>query len=114
MQDLIRSCSYLHVYRRAARDRLSHLEWRLRAEHGARLELLDAATLHEIEPELAPDYVQAVRIHNQGYAANPSRLVSSLAAHFVAGGCERIRAEVRDLETSGDAVRSITTDLLLD
>ncbi|MBW2270678.1 MAG: FAD-binding oxidoreductase [Deltaproteobacteria bacterium] len=110
VQDLIRSCGYLHIYRRAARDRLSHLEWRLRAEHGARLELLDGAALHEVEPDLAPGYVQAVRVHDQGFTANPSRLVSSLAAHFVARGGQRVRGEVRDLKTGGDAVHSVVTE----
>ena len=110
VEELIRSCGYLHIYRRAAPDRLSHLEWRLRTEHGARLELLDGGALHEVEPDLAPNYAQAVMIHDQGYTTNPSRLVSSLAAHFVAGGGERVRGEVRDLQASGDAVRSVTTE----
>ncbi|MGI9336419.1 MAG: NAD(P)/FAD-dependent oxidoreductase [Gammaproteobacteria bacterium] len=108
--DLVRPCSYLHIYRRGEANRLSHLEWRLRAEHGARLELLDAADLHEMEPALARDYAQAVVIKDQGLAANPSRLVLALADHFVANGGDRVQAEVRALETAGNEVRSVSTE----
>jgi D-amino-acid dehydrogenase len=108
--DVVRSCSYLHVYRRVESNRLSQLEWRLRAEHGARLELLDAGALHEVEPDLAPEYQQAVLIHDQGYTANPSRLVAALAAQVVANGGEWVQCAVRGLDTSGDQVRAVNTE----
>ena len=49
VSELIRSCGYLHVYRQASPDRMNDLSWRLRAEHGAQLELLDSAALHDKE-----------------------------------------------------------------
>jgi D-amino-acid dehydrogenase len=97
------------VYREARADRLGDLDWRLRAEHGAVLELLDAAALHELEPDLAPQYVQAVRIHDQGFAANPSRLVRALADRLVADGGERLEAEVSGFDARGGRVEKVLT-----
>ena len=108
--DLVRDCNYMHVYREARADRLSDLEWRLRGENGARMELLDAASLHEHEPDLGPQYRQAVLVRDHGYVANPSRLVAALAAHLAAGGGEVLRAEVRALQASGDTVRGVMTE----
>ncbi len=108
--DLVRGCDYLHVYRTARSDRLGDLDWRLRAEHGATVELLDGAALHAIEPDLGPGYVQAVRIRDQGFTANPSRLVRALAERFTADGGERVRAEVRGFETRGDRVQRVLTN----
>ena len=84
--DLVRDCDYLHVYRDASAQRLSSLDWQLRIERGARVELLDRAELVEYEPMLSKRYVQAVRIEKQGYLADPSALVSAYAASFVAEG----------------------------
>jgi D-amino-acid dehydrogenase len=109
VEDLVRNCDYLHVYRSARADRLSDLEWRMRSEHGATLELLDAAALHEMEPALAPHYVQAVRILDQGYAANPSRLVQGLNELLLRQGGERLQAPVNALEARDGRVHSVST-----
>ena len=67
--DVIHACSYLHVYRRAAPDRLSQIQWRLRAEHGARLELLAGGALHELEPALPASRVDPrPRLHDEPVA----------------------------------------------
>lgn len=105
--DLIRSCHYTHIYRDLVAQRLDSLEWRLRAEHGARLELVDGPALREIEPALSLDYAQAVLIHGQGFVTNPSRLVRGLADYFVASGGECVLDEVRALEIEGTAVRAV-------
>jgi D-amino-acid dehydrogenase len=107
--DLVRGCDYLHVYRQARADRLADLEWRLRAEHGAVLELLDGAALHDLEPDLGPQYLQAVRIRDQGLAANPSRLVRALADRLVATGAERVQAEVTGFDARDGRVERVLT-----
>jgi len=109
VSDIVRGCDYLHVYRQVNTDRLAELDWRLRAEHGATLELLDAGALHELEPDLGPQYRQAVRIRDQGFAANPSRLVRALADRFVADGGERLRDEVRGFEAGDGRVHAVRT-----
>ena len=92
--ELVRDCGYLHIFRDTKPDRLNDLEYRLRARHGGRLELLDSDALHEIEPELSPRYVQAVHICDQGFAANPSRLISAYAKLFVSRGGTVLKANV--------------------
>lgn len=108
--ELIHSCHYAHVYKRAVPGRLDTLEWRLRADHGARVELLDAGALRDMEPALSLDYEQAVLIHDQGFAANPARLVRGLADHFVASGGERVLGEVRALDASGGKVDTVVVE----
>jgi D-amino-acid dehydrogenase len=109
VSDIVRGCDYLHVYRQVNADRLAELDWRLRAEHGATLDLLDAAALHDLEPDLGPQYRQAVRIRDQGFAANPSRLVRALADRFVADGGERLRDDVRGFEAADGRVHAVRT-----
>jgi len=84
--NLVRDCDYLHVYRDASAQRLSSLEWQLRIERGARVEVLDRQGLLEYEPMLSARYVQAVRIEKQGYLVDPSALVRAYADSFAASG----------------------------
>ena len=110
VSDLIHGCDYIHVYRDATPDRLNELGWRLRAEHGARLELLDSAALHEREPALADHYQQAVLICDQGFTANPSRLVRALADQFIASGGEYRQIEVRNLIANEGRLTAVETE----
>lgn len=110
VSDVIRGCDYLHVYRQTDPKRLGELDWRLRAEHGVRLQLLDNAELHDKEPALAEHYQQAVLVHDQGFAANPSRLVRALVDQFVASGGEYRQSEVRGLTTSNGELTSVQTE----
>ena len=110
VNELIRGCDYLHIYRQANANRLDDLGWRLRAEHGAQLQLLNHAELHDKEPSLALHYQQAVLIHNQGFTSNPSRLVRALADRFIANGGEYQQAEVRNLITNNGLLTSVETE----
>lgn len=107
--DLISDCDYLHIYSASQANRLDQLEWRLRAEHGARLELLDQNELGERVPALARRYPQTVNIKEQGFVRNPSRLVAAYAAHFVRCGGRVVIDEVRDFETENGRVVSVRT-----
>jgi len=107
---LIRGCDYLHIYRHASSDRLNDLSWRLRAEHGAQLELLDSAALHDKQPALAEHYKQAVLVYDQGFTINPSRLVRALVDQFIADGGEYQQMEVTDLITNHGQLSSVKTE----
>ena len=107
--ELVRDCGYLHVFRAARADRISEAGWRLRAERGARLEVLDGGAIRELEPDLSEAYVQAVLIHDQGYCANPGRLVKALATHFAGEGGTVLRAEVTGLTTTETRVSAVRT-----
>lgn len=107
--DLVRGTGYVHVYTRARVDRVEQLQWRLVARHGASIRVLNAAELKELEPDLSERYVQAMYIDDQGYAANPGRLVKGLARHVAASGGEIVESEVTGFHLSGDRVRAVRT-----
>ena len=106
---LIGDCDYLHVFSTSQVDRLDQLEWRLRAEHGARLELLGQNALSERVPALARRYPQTVNIRDQGFVRNPSRLVSAYAEHFAQCGGTLITEEVSGFETRERRVVAVRT-----
>lgn len=107
--DLVRDCGYLHVYSKAVPDRLSQLEWRLRIEYGARVALLDQDGIGEREPLLARGYPQAVEILDQGYVANPSRLVKAYADRFAASSGRIEQREVTGFVRAGPRVTAVRT-----
>jgi D-amino-acid dehydrogenase len=107
--ELIQECGYLHLYTQARADRLTQLEWRLRSEHGARLELLDQEDVAEKEPQLARRYPQAVNIVGQGYIGNPSRLLRAYADTFISNGGEIVQDEVTGFERSDARVTKVLT-----
>ena len=95
--ELVRDSSYLHVYRNLEAADPDGFSWRLRREHGAKMDFLSDGEVQEVEPEISPVYRRAVVIHNQGHTVNPARLVQALAKYFEQqGGCI-LRGEVKHL-----------------
>jgi D-amino-acid dehydrogenase len=108
VSDLVQDCGFLHVYRTArGDDRLTDLEWRLRVENGAQLAVLNRDELLAIEPDLSHEYVEAMHIKDQGFIANPSRLVSAYARHFAAQGGVIKRAEVSGFSRTNGRVSGV-------
>ena len=108
--ELIRDSSYLHVYRKLEAADPDGFSWRLRREHGARMDFLNGGEVQELEPEISPAYRSAVVLHNQGHTVNPARLLQALAGYFEQqGGCI-LRGEVKHLARSpGGPVTMKTT-----
>ena len=107
--DLIRNCGFLHLFRSSVPDRLSQLEWRLRLEHGAQLELHTADTLAERIPQLARVYSQAVEIRDQGFTASPGRLWTAYAERFAALGGNLVRDDVQGFDFNDGKVIAVRT-----
>ena len=107
--DLVRATGFVHVYTRALADRAEQIQWRLMSRHGATMDVLDAGELRELEPGLSDRYVQAVYIRDQGYTANPGRLVKGLARDVAAKGGEFVQSEVTGFEASGERVSAVRT-----
>ena len=108
--DLVRSTDYLHVYSSkkalADKDFTEALRNRL---SGIEAQVLNAGQLRELEPQISHHYVQAVRIPDQGFAANPGRLVKSYAQHLTDNGATIIEDEVKSLEINGNRVSAVQT-----
>ena len=106
---LIAPVEYLHVYGSEESYAGATRDWKMRREHGADFEVLGPGGLQEAEPDLAPHYVKGVRIKGQGRTVNPGRLIRSYVDRIVANGGELRRAEVTDIDVSGDRVSAVRT-----
>ena len=107
--ELIAPVEYLHIYGSEERYGGAARDWKMRREHGSDFEVLDRGGLHEAEPDLAPHYVKGVRIKGQGRTVNPGRLIRSYVDRIVANGGELRRAEVTDIDVSGNRVSAVRT-----
>jgi D-amino-acid dehydrogenase len=109
--ELVRAEPGLYVHRDAnGIDLANGLAWALRREHGAQIEVLEGAALHEAEPELSRDYTRGVRMGPMGHTVNPLRLTQAYAALFAALGGHIARDDVRALHPSGASVRLETAN----
>ena len=115
-EDLLQDSAQIHVFRGKVEPDLMDLGWRLRADQGAPLEIVDGAVLREVEPELSPDIDRAVVIWDQARAVAPGALCKTLAEKVKQRGSTFIKREVKrlrprqdgriDLETDIDTIRS--------
>jgi len=108
--DLVRRSGYLVAYDSEQSYRGDALAWKLRADRGVKTEVLDAAGIRKLVPQLAPGYVRGVHVLDQGYVANPERLVKALAARFQKDGGTILKGKVLDIETQEGGVRALVTD----
>jgi len=110
-EDLVRDSMYVFVYRAPNMPNLDNLEWRLRLERGVPLEKIDAATLRDIEPDIAPDYTSAVLIKGQGRAYDPGAIGKVLTEKFLQGGGTLLKARVTGLKPLDGGKVALETDV---
>lgn len=111
VSELIRKSSYLHVYRNQHAADPDEFAWRIRREHGAKMDFLSNGEVQEVEPEVSRDYRRAVVIHDQGHTVNPLRLVEALAGYFKQLGGHILRGDVKHLSVNSDGRAVIETTL---
>ena len=112
--ELVKAAPGLYVHRDAAGiDVVNGLAWVLRREHGAHIEVLQGAALHDAEPNLSREYTRGVRMGPMGHTVNPLRLTQAYAALFVKLGGVLVRAEVRSLQPDGTRVTLLTNSATL-
>jgi len=108
--DLVRRSNYLVAYDTEESYRGDALAWKLRAERGVKTEILDAAGIQKLVPQLSPHYVVGVHVLNQAFVRNPERLVKSLAAKFQQEGGTILQRKVLEIVTGEGGVKSLRTD----
>lgn len=108
--ELVRRSGYLVAYDSERSYRGDALAWKLRRDRGVQTEVLDAAGIHKLVPQLAPRYGIGVHVLEQGYVTNPERLVKSLAAKFRQDGGAILERKVLDIEAGGNGARALATD----
>ncbi len=96
-ESLVADSSYLFVTRRPESLDEHGPGWTMRRAVGAPITVLGAGELHEMEPDLSPEYVKGIAIGAQGRATNPGRLVRVIGERVLDGGGRFRRADVRAL-----------------
>ncbi|MEM7213366.1 MAG: FAD-dependent oxidoreductase [Pseudomonadota bacterium] len=102
------------VYRGAARPKVDDLQFCLRQERGGEVEFIGATDLHDLEPDLAPEYRAAALIKNQARALDPGKICKVLAAKAEILGANFKVTEVsavRPDENGGITLHTDTGDL---
>ena len=94
---LIRDSYYVHAFRNGAKANLQSIDYVLRAEKGADLEVIGAAELHALEPALSPEFKAAVLIKGQARTTSPGRIGAVLAEKARGLGAEILQTEVVSL-----------------
>jgi D-amino-acid dehydrogenase len=97
-EDLIRDSASVHVYRNPKNASIDAPAYRLRRRQGARVRLLDAGDIGDIEPAISREYRAGIMIENQGRTTNPARLCRVIAENVRRRGGSITRAEVRALK----------------
>ncbi len=85
-QHLLSDSLYVHVYKNPAHADLGQLAWRMRADRGVPLRVVNNDELHEVEPALSSDYKAAVLIKGQARALDPGAIGKTLAEKAVSMG----------------------------
>ncbi len=73
-EDLITQSMYVHAFRDGSRANLDAIDYRIRSDMGANLELVGKDELKRIEPALSPDFNAAILIKGQARMRSPGRL----------------------------------------
>jgi len=108
--ELVRRSGYLVAYESEKSYLGDALAWKWRRDRGVRTELLDAAGIRKLMPQLALHYARGVHVLEQGYVANPERLVKALAARFQRDGGTVLQRKVLAVETGNGGVMALVTD----
>jgi len=108
--DLIRRSGYLVAYESERSYDNDAFSWQLRRERGVETAILDADGIRALVPQLAPNYVRAVHVLNQGFVANPERLTKSLAAQLERDGGKILQRKVLGIEVGEKGARTLRTD----
>lgn len=102
--DLIRTTGQLHLYPDEESLAKDAGGWRLRREHGVRLDPVGPAEIRELEPAVGDHYRVGYFLPEQGMIANPLRLSEVLAAYLQSQGVRFVSDEAVGLAASGNRV----------
>ena len=104
----------MHAFRQLKKASLDDLEYSIRINKGADLELIGAQELKNLEPALSDQFKAAILIKGQARALSPGRIGQILAEKFTHRGGEIKQTSVRcfsaaennswNIETDGDRI----------
>ncbi len=98
---------YMYVYRDRAAFDADAFAWDIRASHGIRWEVLDAAGVAARDPLLARGHACGVLMGDHGRISDPGAYVKTLAAEAEAQGAQIVKAEVTGIDSAHGAVAGV-------
>ncbi len=109
-EDWVAKSDYSFAYANRAAFEAESYTWSLRREAGFEPVLREGAQVQAFDPSLGPDIGFLATMPEHGYIRDPGGYVKALAAVFEGMGGVIRRAEIRDFELEGGAVRAVLTD----
>ena len=96
-EGLLTDSLYIQAFRDGSKATLDSLDYQLRAERGADLEVVGQDRLRQLEPAMGPDFKAAVLIKGAGRVRSPGRVGAVLAEKARAMGATFIKAEINHI-----------------
>ena len=94
---LLTDSIYIQAFRDGSKVNLSSLDYQIRQEKGADVEVVGQDRLTKIEPALGPDFKAAVLIKGAGRVRSPGQVASVLADKARRMGAKFIQAEIKKI-----------------
>ena len=109
-EGLIQSSAYVYAFRDAKKASLEGQDMDLRRAVGAKISLLNAGELLELEPDLSPEFKAALVFHGQARAVSPGRIGAVLAEKLRAMGGVILRETAARIVPGTSARWAVVTD----
>ncbi|WP_436398977.1 NAD(P)/FAD-dependent oxidoreductase [Roseobacter sp. S98] len=97
-ENLVADSMYVHAFRDGSRASLRSLDYAIRSEKGAELELIGQDELRRTEPALHPEFQAAVLVKGQARALSPGHIGTVLADKARRLGVTFVRDSIQRLE----------------
>ncbi len=107
---LVKPSGYLYAYESLAEFTNHRAEWEILRRRGVRVEIIDGNALLEMEPALAPGFVAAVHLPDDGQVTDPLAIVEAMADHFRANGGKILKTQVQEIEIGPDGPTRLFTE----
>jgi len=107
--ELIEQRGLLHVFLNQAQFEREARAWAIRREQGIAWQTLDAPSLREREPGLAPRYTFAVHVPEAGHCRNPGAYVAALVRHAQSQGATLYASRATGFRIEAHRLRAVRT-----
>jgi D-amino-acid dehydrogenase len=109
-RDVIETKGKLMLFESEEQFQTVQADLRARREGGARVDILTADEVRQLQPGLSPGIVKGAFLPDLSHCVNPLRLTRLLVEHFLARGGDLLTAEVKAFEPRADGPPRIVTD----
>ena len=99
-EHLVVDSFYVHAYKDVSKANIHALDYRIRSEKGAELELITGSEIQDVEPSLSTDFQAAVLIKGQARALKPGKITEVLTEKARSLGVEILNIDVTAIRPS--------------